>query len=263
MSATPDADAAAWRALEAELDCWAGRAMSATFWWRDDDAHRPCAALDRLLALCDAHAAPVALAVVPAWLEDGLAGTLSSHPGACVLQHGFAHVNHARQSGETGACEVGLHRGRDIILAELSAGRERLAATFQDRFVSVLTPPWNRIDEALFPDLAALGYRGVSVYDARTGRAAAAGLIANNCHCDPVDWKAAKAFRGAARTLAQLTAHLAARRERRADPAEATGLLTHHRDMDAATWAFTERLLETLSRHPAARWMDARELFQP
>lgn len=254
---------AAWNALSRELDAWAAARRQATLWWRDDDAHRPLPALDRLMSLSTAMQAPLALAVIPAWLVPGLPEAIGRHPCVCVFQHGWAHVNHAKAAGEKGACEVGLHRGRDAILEDLRAGREVLDKAFAERFLAVMTPPWNRIEVGLFADLAAMGYQGVSAFDARTSRHAAAGLVANNCHCDPVDWKAGAVFRGTERTLAQMMAHLAARREGRAVGTEATGLLTHHLDMDEATWAFTERLVELIARHPAARWVDARELFVP
>jgi hypothetical protein len=215
------------------------------------------------LALSTCLDVPLSLAVVPAWLGRGLVDALDRHCCVSVVQHGWALTNHAGAAGEDRACEVGLHRGRKAILGDLRKGRDVLEDAFAGYFQPVVTPPWNRIDPALFPDLALMGWRGISTFGARTDEPAAAGLVAQNCHCDPIDWKAGTVFRGTRRSLVQLTSHLAARREGRVDSDEATGFLTHHRDMDEQTWAFAERLIEIIVRHPAARWADARELFLP
>jgi len=65
-------------------------------------------------------------------------------------------------------------------------------------------------------------------------------------------WREGKAFAGGAATLDRLRGHLADRRTGRADPDEPTGLLTHHRDMTPAFWAFVEEWVLRLCRHPAA-----------
>jgi hypothetical protein len=56
-----------------------------------------------------------------------------------------------------------------------------------------------------------------------------------------------------------LIAELRARREAR--DLTAIGVLTHHLIMDRATEYFMTRLGETIAAHPAARWIDARELL--
>jgi hypothetical protein len=72
-----------------------------------------------------------------------------------------------------------------------------------------------------------------------------------NTHVDPIRWRAAKRFAGAAWTLDQLTGHLAARRARTVDSTEPTGLLTHHRDLSPPAWEFLDALLPALRAHPA------------
>ena len=46
----------AWDWLRRELDRWADSGLSASFWWRDDDATGPGAELERLLQLSDSRA---------------------------------------------------------------------------------------------------------------------------------------------------------------------------------------------------------------
>jgi len=254
------ADADAWCALERELGCWRAAGRSATMWWRDDDAAAACPALERLLALAAAHCVPVALAVIPARLDASLAPLLGRFPQASALQHGYAHADHA--AADEPSAELGAHRPAAQVLDELGRGRSRLAAALGARFEPVLVPPWNRIDAALVPALPALGLHGLSCFAPRAQGADGRLPVRANCHVDPVDWRAGGAFRGAARTLSSLTAHLRARREGRVDPGEPTGLLTHHWRHDAATWDFLGLLLGHLHAG-GARWLHARRVFAP
>lgn len=272
MTAVPPASATAadrpWDALRAELDAWADAGRTATFWWRDDDAVEPTPALDRLCALAGAAGVPLALAVIPAHATAALARALDAHPGGrpgvSVIQHGWSHANHAPPGAKK--TELGAERPADAVLAELAAGRERLAALFGGRFVAALAPPWNRIAPAVPARLPEAGLVGLSTHAARGP--ARPGLTQVNTHLDPVDWHGAgaapggaRAFLGDAAALAPALAHLAARRAGTADPDEPTGLLTHHLVMDEATWTFAERFLTVTRAHPAARWLDAPALF--
>ena len=205
--------------------------------------------------------APLALAVIPARLEESLVAALKgTNAPVTVLQHGFAHINHAPRGQGLGAWELGLHRGETAVLDELATGRDILAGSL-DCFLPVVTPPWNRIDAALYPTLPKMGYRGVTAFGPREAATPVDGLRLNHAHCDPVNWKKAGLFTGAPKAIGQIAAHLAARRTGAADADEATGLLTHHRDMDEGAWAFAATLLETVAAHPAARLAAAPELF--
>ena len=85
----------AWQWLRHELDRWAEQNRQAAFWWRDDDAVAPTPALERLLALHHRQGVPLALATIPKGADSALADRLELHPGIAVLQHGYAHENHA------------------------------------------------------------------------------------------------------------------------------------------------------------------------
>lgn len=250
---TPPADGAAWDRLLAELDRWPPR--SATFWWRDDDAGAGGPAFDRLLALATAHAAPLALAVVPAWLDEMVAAAIREGPaGLRVVQHGYAHRNHEPPApdGTRGRpAELGATRPLDVALAELAAGWARLATLVPTRLRAGLVPPWNRIAPGVRDALPRAGYRVLSTFGPRAAGAPSAGLRALNTHVDPIEWRAGKRFGGTAWTLDQITTHLADRRLGRIDPSEPTGLLTHHRDLSAPAWACLNEILARLGTHPA------------
>ncbi len=246
-------DGAAWERLRAELDRWPPG--SATLWWRDDDAGVAGPAFARLLALAAAHATPLALAVVPAWLDETVAAQIRVAPADVhVLQHGYAHRNH-EPPGPDGArgkpAELGAARPVAAALAELAAGRARLAALLPARCRPALVPPWNRIAPAIQAALPGAGYRVLSSFGPRPVAGAGPGLLMLNTHVDPIRWRAGKRFGGAAWTLDQLTAHLAARRAKAVDPAEPTGLLTHHRDLPPRAWAWLDELMGRLRAHPA------------
>jgi hypothetical protein len=246
-------DAAAWAELRAELDRWPPG--TATLWWRDDDAGAAGSAFDRLLALVETHAAPIALAVVPAWLDESVAAGIRTGPaGLRVVQHGWAHRNHEPPApdGTRGKpAELGATRVPETALAELATGWARLAALVPTRLRPALVPPWNRVADNIRNALPAAGYRVLSTFGPRPTPASDARLREVNPHVDPIQWRAGKRFRGPAWTFDQIRRHLADRRAGHVDPAEPTGLLTHHRDLSAPAWACLDALLGHLRAHPA------------
>ena len=182
------------------------------------------------LGLAAVHAAPLALAVVPAWLDETVAAQIRESPAPVrVVQHGYAHRNHEPPApdGTRGKpAELGAARAPDIALAELAAGWARLAGLVPTRLRPGLVPPWNRIAPAIAgrPPRRRLP-RAVDLRAERPAERPAADL---RMRSTPTSTRSSggpvSSFRGTAWTLDQITAHLADRRGGRVDPAEPTGL---------------------------------------
>ena len=248
-----------WRELEAELDAWSEEGRIATLWWRDDDARGPGPELERLLRIRSRHRVPLSLAVIPERLDPALAVLLPEGSGVAVLQHGFAHRNHAG-SGEK-SMELGPQRPRERVLDDVHRGFERLQSTFGEHFLPVLVPPWNRIAAGLLPFLPRCGLRGLSTFAPRKRPDPAPGLREVNTHVDVIEWRGVRRGREGGVLAREVAGHLRARREGRVDAEEPTGVLTHHLDHDEGAWDFVEALLERVSAHPSASWRCARTLF--
>ena len=249
--------------LLAILDRFQAAGRTATFWWRDDDAADVSPALDRLLQLSADHAVPLALAVVPAQASAALGERLRQAPErVAVLQHGYAHQNHAGPNEKK--IELGPQRPAQVVIGELATGWLRLETLFAGRAQPVLVPPWNRIASFLVPVLPELGYRGLSQFGPRRRATPVKSVIQSNCHIDPIAWRSTRGFVGAPAAIAAAVAHLAVRLAAAPGSAQAeepTGLMTHHGAHDAALWSFLEQFLALASGHPGQRWLAAHEVF--
>lgn len=234
-----DAD---WTGLRRELAAWRAEGLDLPIWWRDDDAITQTAALDRLAGLAHQLGLPVHLAVVPKFADAALAALCASDPMLVPLVHGWAHRNHAPADAKK--AEFGMDRPQ--LRADAAAGLARMRALFGPTALPVFVPPWNRIAPALVPDLAGMGFAGLSTFTPRDQRLAAPGLVQINTHLDPIHWRGGGGLVAPETLLATLEGMLRDRRAGRADTAEPLGLLTHHLVHDAAIWAFTERCLAEL-----------------
>jgi hypothetical protein len=249
-----DTDENGYRPLLDELDQWAATGQQASLWWRDDDCIEPTAALDRMIGLSATYGVQLGLAVIPARAMPTLAHRLNSAETVFVLQHGFAHTNHAGK-GER-AAEFGGHRPAEVRAAELADGWQRLAAL--PRRLPVFVPPWNRYDADLASGAARFGINVISAFGPR--RPLGAGVTEANCHCDIISWKTTRGFTGMTKSVGMIVEHLIARRTDGAGPDEVTGVLSHHLDHDEGCWTFLETLFRLTHAHPGARWVSPADL---
>lgn len=226
-----------WDALRDELALWRREGLVLPFWWRDDDAVAETEALVRLGALADRLDMSVHLAVIPS--------PAVAFGGAHfrMMVHGWSHTNHAPASEKK--AEFRAHRPLAARLSEARAGLARIEALFGTDACAVFVPPWNRVDEDMEHGLAEIGYRGLSAFGPRAGRAVD-GLVRVNTHLDPIDWRGTRSLVAADRLVAQVVRDLGDRRAGRVDASEPYGVLTHHLVHDEAIWDFAARLLAIL-----------------
>jgi len=237
--------------LELALDKAPGQVR---FWWRDDDAGADGAHLAALLALADRRRAPVALAVVPDWLEVACMERIRRCGMATVLQHGVAHTDHAVAPAKK--VELGGSAERPALFSALEKGRRRLWQLFGEKFVPVLVPPWNRIATDIIDALPGLGFAGLSTFGPRRSTQAGPGLHWVNTHLDLIVWHEQRRPLGveeAIRTLARLV---------QTASGEPIGILSHHAVMDAGAIATLDRLLRLVQDHPRATLATAALLFK-
>jgi len=157
------------RAINHAAECTVERAVNPSdkhrprVFFRADDMGLPSRRLADLLALFERYGAPLALAVVPAWLpmrHAELARMLA--PGGslwCLHQHGFRHVNHEAERKKS---EFGPARSAEVKHRDISRGREILERYLGQRIQPLFTPPWNRCDGETLEALTRLGFRAVS-----------------------------------------------------------------------------------------------------
>lgn len=253
------ATTARWTDLVDEFNRWTEAGRVATLWWRDDDAVAESDRLNRLVSI--ASDVPISLAVIPAAADSGLAAWLtcpSRSPRFAVLQHGWCHVSHAVDRKKS---EFSPERSRQAVASDLAAGRARLTALFGTRALAVLVPPWNRLASCFLSLLPACGLGAISRVKPRRTPWPAPGIAEVNVHIDLVAWAEDRGFIGEEAALGGIVRHLQARRLGEVDAQEPTGILTHHLVQDPATDEFLHRLVAITKGHPAARWLDAAEVF--
>lgn len=240
-----------WRPLEDELDRWQSVGKQAAFWVRDDDAQHPTDALEHLLNVVGAHAIPLTLAVIPRDTNDALARRLERSGSISVAVHGWSHENHA-PIGEKKQ-ELGRHRPPKTVLAELQAGVDKLSELYGSQFVSLLVPPWNRIDASLIPHLSSVGFTGLSVF----GPEQTSSIAIFNTHVDLIDWKGTRGGRDPAVLVGEIVERLTAV----FDTNQPVGVLTHHLVHDHGARAFLDQLFAITANHPACRWASSSDFL--
>jgi hypothetical protein len=246
-------EAEIWEPLSIELARWQEAGRVADLWLRDDDAIEPTAALDRLVAASAGAAIPLTLAVIPARVERALAERVAGEQAITAAVHGWAHANHAPATEKKQ--ELGPHRAADVVLAEVSDARIIVDSLFGAAALPMLVPPWNRIDPALLPSIAGIGFTAASAF----GRAKAAPIRMVNAHVDLIDWHGGRNGKDHGLLVRELVAELQQRLDD--NSREPVGLLSHHLVHDDTAWSFLERLFDITSGNPACRWASARELM--
>ena len=185
-------------------------------------------ALERLLAIHRDTGVPLALAVVPATATPALAERLAGEPGVDLLQHGYAHVNHAAPR-DSKKIELGPERPAMIVLGELGTGWLALERLFGARAAAGAGAAVEPHRARPGADLAGNRLRRPVDLRPAAARAPVAGLSEVNTHVDLIDWKGGRGFVGEAAALGRAgrclgaRAHGAARARGRAQSSSCDG----------------------------------------
>lgn len=245
-----------WQTLGVELDRWADSGREATLWWRDDDAIAVTKDLERLTRLAATHGVGICAAVIPAHVSQELLDYRWPE-GSAIIQHGFAHENHAPDDRKKS--EFPAERPLQEIQIDLSAGWSAINTSISA--IAAFVPPWNRIGEAAMRALSAAGLFAVSTFGPRRSANPHPGLRQINTHVDPINWRGDRGYVGDDQVIHQLVSHLESRRTGTVDTSEPTGILTHHLVHDEECWYFAERLAAFIAGHQGGKWVTSDEVF--
>lgn len=221
------------------------------FWWRDDDATEPTAALDELIAAATGSGAPLLLAVIPEPAIPSLFSRIADIDEITISQHGFAHVNHETRPAK--AAELGNARAEEAVLSELSTGKLKLQHYGGDQFAPILTPPWNRISPEIAERRFEIGLPGLSTFGSAPDDPHQV-----NTHLDVIAWRGDRGFIGWGKTMRIVEEEIETRRNGNGQP---FGLLTHHLVHDDGVRTFLDSFFSIARNHGAVRWPDHRSLF--
>jgi hypothetical protein len=243
-----------WQPFHDELARWRDADLTVELWLRDDDAIEPTPKLDQLMSLTGDFRIPVALAIIPARTGPALAEHLALARHIHPLVHGWSHANRAPSSEKKQ--ELGHHRPRAAVLADLASGLDRLSRLYGERLIPMLVPPWNRIDPPLLDDLPGLGFTGLSAFGHKLH--SRPGLIVANAHIDIIDSHAGNACRDHEWLIVALVKELAAARMEGGRP---VGVLSHHLVSDEAAFRFLTDLF-VAAPPGVATWRTPGELLK-
>lgn len=238
-----------WTPLTHALAACRRDSVAVPFWWRDDDAIAPTAALDQLGILSNETGMPLHLAVIPAHVEAALPQAVEAH-GMIPVVHGWAHVDHSTR----GEKKNEFNTVRPSLKDEAQQGLQAMQAAFGAQTRPMFVPPWNRIHPNVVRELTSIGFTTLSTFGPRSAAYPHPGLTQINTHIDPIWWKETRDLVDPDHLIAQAAQHLEARRTGAQDAQEPFGLLTHHLVHTPAIWSFTAAFVHEMMSGGAIPW---------
>ncbi len=140
------------------------RVKATQLFFRADDIGVSAMSFTALCRLFSHFGVPLALATVPAWLNEKRAPSLfnvasPSDPLWCWHQHGWRHVNWEKNGKKS---EFGTSRTETQKWRDLWRGYHKMRSIFGTQFLPVFTPPWNRMSRDTLLLLQQIGFEAVS-----------------------------------------------------------------------------------------------------
>lgn len=209
---------------------------------RLDDVRGHCHKQDRVCDVLEAHGVPIHLEVIPGDLDERGAAELHrehtrrSVPVMCH-QHGYRHTNHGTDAKR---CEFGDHRGFEVQLEDLSAGKNHLTNLLGEIFEPLFSPPWDRYGETTLEAIEAAGLQGMSVLW-KDGAPSHPRIPIIRFTLDPVNWSRPPTHRSWSETLENLL--------RSIQDGNGAGLQLHHEVMEEHDFVGLNETLDELDKN--------------
>jgi hypothetical protein len=222
--------------------------------FRADDIAVPGKQFSRLMDIFVQYQAPLALAVVPAWLTPQRWSALrracrGNQSLWCWHQHGWRHQNHEQVGKKQ---EFGPSREAKAIEKDLTQGKERLASIMKEAWYPMFTPPWNRCSPNTLMLLNQMKFKAVSRFIGAQP-AAPKGLAEISLNIDLHTRKDVTAGEGWRNLFSELAQGLAQDR---------CGIMIHHQRMNDAAFHFMAYLLKVLCRSNRCQIASVKDLIQ-
>ncbi|MEO1019507.1 MAG: hypothetical protein AAFY56_17715 [Pseudomonadota bacterium] len=170
-----------------------------------------------------------------------------------VLQHGWAHRSHAFPGQKK--IELGGSATPDANRPLLAIGSQLLKDAFGVQYLSVLVPPWNRIDAHHRELIKCQGYAALSTFASSAKHSNMYPIPTIDTHIDAIDWRHGARFKSFFELQSAADHHIAS-------GAPTVGLLTHHLEHDEVAFGVLERFATYVARHSRARWVGIDDLLE-
>ncbi len=212
--------------------------------FRADDIGIPSSQFTEMIDSFKKHKLPLALATVPAWLNENRLTSLRQTTGPKSSQwfwhqHGFVHRNYEPMSTigkRNKKQEFGPSRRDKDISTSLTKGRLRLEDLLGDSFQPVFTPPWNRCSKSTIDCLVQNQFQAISRSRGALPQTPA-GFPDYQVNVDLHTRKESVAETAFTSLLAELEVSLAS---------GFCGIMLHHQRMNSRAMQFLHLLLEAL-----------------
>ncbi len=228
-----------------------------SLFFRADDIGAWGKGFHAVLRLFKHYNVPLALAVVPAWVNSKRIEKICEKIDVSDKlwnwhQHGWRHINWNKNGKKAEFCSA---RSRDQQWADIWKGQAKLSELFGSSLLPVFTPPWNRLNLATLEVLQQLGFQAVSM-DSPFPRGAKKTIRLNNFRV-VLDLHTRKvkhedyAFDELLRDFEGLLTQKGI-----------VGIMIHHHRMNINSFKFMDRLLSFIRKYSSNPILSFREMLK-
>lgn len=122
-------------------------------WIRNDDVSVCDENYRQITQLYKKYGITTILCMIPTVIDIDCCRLLDGYDNFIISQHGFSHKNYKKKFNLDYSVELCDKRGTDVVVEQILSGKRKLE-DFSQRPVSILTPPFNKIDKAIEIELS-------------------------------------------------------------------------------------------------------------